>query len=426
MKTLVRILVKILLPIVVLSGTAWTVHRLYQTRPVVSKVKPEVTVPLVRVAEVRPKDERVVIQAFGTVVPAREVALRSQVSGRLVAQHRALMPGGVIFAGDEVVRIDPTDYVLRVEQEQVAIELADAEFELERGQQVVAAKEWAMLKDEIDASEEMADFALRKPQRRLAAARVSAAKNRLALAKLDEDRTVLRVPFNSLVVEEFVDEGQIVTPQTLVANLVGTDRFWVKVSIPLDQISRIQFADDAGQGGSPAAVYLSVGDSPPTAREAHVLRLLGDLSESGRMARVLVAIEDPFGLDAPDDVEVEPILLNSYVRVEMEAGTLQDVCAIPRVALRENDRIWVRDGAGRLQIRDVDIVWRRPDSVLVANALAPDERLIVSRLAVVLPGMAVRVSGPPESLHASEIAKASSATQPSSPANQPGAAQNGG
>ena len=44
---------------------------------------------------------------------------------------------------------------------------------------------YADLKDEIEAAEEMEDFALRRPQQRRAQAEVEAAENRLAVARLD-------------------------------------------------------------------------------------------------------------------------------------------------------------------------------------------------------------------------------------------------
>ncbi|UCC99755.1 MAG: HlyD family efflux transporter periplasmic adaptor subunit [Phycisphaerales bacterium] len=385
-------------------------YKLYQTRPVTEKVEPVPLVPLVSVEDLIESNERVTIRAFGTVIPAQRITLRSEISGRIVEQHPALMPGGVITEGNEVLRIAPTDYELRVKQEEVAVELAEAEFELERGQQVVAAKEWAMLKDEIDASEEMADFALRKPQRRRAVANIAAAKNRLALAKLDLERTILRVPFNALVLDEFVDEGQLVTPQTLVANLIGTDRFWVQVSVPFNYLDRIRFADEKGRNGSQAKVFVSSEDGVFSVREAYVLRLLGDLSESGRMARVLVAIDDPLGFSANDDAKIRPVLINSYVRVEIEAGVLKKVYEIPRIALRENNRVWVRDAEGHLQIHDVNVVWSRRESVLVTNNFSSNEKLIVSRLAVVLPGMPVRVGRALRSSTVSQTQPVSSST----------------
>ncbi len=422
MRKLARVLLRFLTPLVVLGAAGWTVRDLYLTRPSAGREEPAPQVPVVSVADLTPRTQPIKIQAYGTVIPAEQVTLQAQVVGRIVGQHPALVPGGVIPADSEVVRIDPTDYELRVKQQEVALNSAQAEFELEQGQQVVAAKEWALLKDQIESSQEMADYALRKPQRQVAEARVEAAKNDLAQAKLELSRTVVRAPFNALVLEEYVDLGQLVTPQSRVADLVGADRFWVQVSVPFEQLRRIHFANERGKGGSPAEVIMDTGgEEVCCSRQAHVLRLLGDLSEQGRMARVLVAIEDPLNLSAhtgetPVPEEAQPVLLKSYVRVDIEAGELKDVCEIPRAALRENDRVWVRDGEGLLHILDVDVLWRGQESVLVKNDFHPDDRLVVSRLAVVLNGMAVRVGKLPG---ASELPTAADAHSPDIPSTQP-------
>ena len=61
-----------------------------------------------------------------------------------------------------------------------------------------------------DVMQEMEDFALRRPQKRQAQAAVDAAENRLALARLDLERTVVHAPFNALVLDESVEIGQLV------------------------------------------------------------------------------------------------------------------------------------------------------------------------------------------------------------------------
>jgi hypothetical protein len=133
------------------------------------------------------------------------------------------------------------------------------------------------------------------------------------------------------------------------------------------------------------------------------------------MARILISIDDPLCLSddhVPDDT---PVLLNSYVRVVIDAGTMEDVVEIPRAALRENAQLWTRDAEGRLRIRDVDIRWRQPESVLIADRFDPDEKLITSRLAVVVPGMRTRVGALPGASFANsagtEPAKATSTGQ---------------
>lgn len=408
MRLVARLLIQFIIPLLVLGGAAWTVYVLYLTSPSPARRDAELHAPLVSVVDLRPRSTAIEIEAFGTVVPAQQVELRAQVVGRIIERHPKLVPGGVLPRDSEVLRIDPTDFVLRLRQEEVAVESAEAQFELERGQQVVAAREWNLLKDEIAGAQEMADFALRKPQQRMAQAQLEAAKNRLDLARLDLDRTTLYAPFNALVLDEFVDVGQLVTSQMLVANLVGTDQFWVRAAVPLDRLGRIRFADSSGEGGSPARVYVDTGGYQSRSREAKVVRYLGSLSEQGRMARVLLAIDDPLNLSPDADPDAEPVLLNSYVRVAIDAGVLDGVCEIPRTALRENNRVWVRDADGLLQIRDVDVLWRRRDTVLVKDHFSQDEQLITSQLATILPGMPVRAGTPPgagEDAHAEKSAE---------------------
>jgi RND family efflux transporter MFP subunit len=394
-RKLLRLLLKGVLPIAVIGGTAWIVRTLYLTRPNAVREDPPSPVPIVTVTDLTPRDHPITIEAYGTVVPARRVMLRTEVGGRVINQHQSLVPGGVLAEGVEVIRIDPTDYELRVKQEEVALASAKASFELEQGQQVVAAKEWSLLKDEIEAPQEMEDFALRRPQQRRAQSEVEAAENRLALAQLDLERTVVHAPFNALVLDESVEFGQLVSPQDEVAELVGTDEFWVRVSVPYDVLSRIRFAHENDQTGSRAEVFVAANHEQPRPREAHVLRLLGDLSERGRMARILISVEDPLCLSGDHAPDEPPILLNSYVRVAIDAGTIEDVVEVPRAALRENAQVWVRDSESRLRIQDVDIRWRQPESVLVTDRFNPNEQLIVSRLAVVVPGMRVRLGDLP-------------------------------
>lgn len=417
MRKLMPLLIKGLVPVAVLGGTAWVVWMLYVTRPVVAREEVEPPPPIVTVTELKADDHPIRIEAYGTVVPARRVMLRTQVSGRIIDHHPALSPGGVLPKDEEVIRIDTVDYELRVKQEEVALAAARASYELEQGQQVVAAREWALLKDEIEASQEMEDFALRRPQKRQAQAAVDAAENRLALARLDLERTIVHAPFNALVLDESVEIGQMISPQDEAAELVGTDGFWVRVAVPYDVLSRIEFPRGPEQPGSTAEIHVEENHEQPQPRRAHVLRLLGDLSERGRMARVLINIDDPLCLSDDHPRDDVPVLLNSYVRVVIDAGTLKDVVEIPRAALRENAQVWVRDAQGRLRIRDVDIRWRQPDSVLVANRFAPDEQLITSRLAVVVPGMRTRVGSlPGESLatRAEAHAKRAASSRPSS------------
>ena len=84
-----------------------------------------------------------------------------------------------------------------------------------------------------------------------------------------------------------------------------------------------------------------------------------------------------------------PLLLGSYVKVDIEAGNLAGVLTIPRSALREGNRLWLVGSDNLIRIAEPEILWTRPQTVLVPNILKEGERLVVSELKVALPGMEV-------------------------------------
>ena len=123
-----------------------------------------------------------------------------------------------------------------------------------------------------------------------------------------------------------------------------------------------------------------------------MFKLFGELDSQSRMARVLVAIDDPLSLkeNTKGSLAGSPgngkILLGSYVKVEINAGTLDNVYIVPRQAVHEGDIIWLLNSENRLVKMPVDIVWRRRDEMLIRGDLHDSEKLIISRLQSPLPG----------------------------------------
>ncbi len=220
---------------------------LYKTSPKTKKIMPKRPVPLVQSTEIRPGREMVVIEAFGTVVPAKRITLQSEVEGRIIGQNEELVPGGLINQDEMVIQVDPSDYELKVIEYRAEMEEAIFELDLEQGKQAIAEREWKLMEKEIETSAAGKSLALREPHRRLVKAKVDKAKSRLAAAELALKRTMVQSPFNALVLEEFIDRGQLVSRQTVLATLVGTDQFWVQVSVPVSVLQRISLPGDNGK-----------------------------------------------------------------------------------------------------------------------------------------------------------------------------------
>ena len=152
--------------------------------------------------------------------------------------------------------------------------------------------------------------------------------------------------------------------------------------------------------------FLNVSDAPAAAkahitptsggatREGRVIRLLGDLEARGRMARLLVSVQDPMGLKGAGTDDV-PLLLGSYVQVELEGRQLENIVKIPRDALRDNAFVWVVDARDALDIREVEVAWRGPETVLIKDGVSAGDRLVVSDIAPPIEGMPLQVADSP-------------------------------
>lgn len=339
---------------------------------------------LVDVIRVTTSRHEVELHAKGTVVPAKEIMLQSEVGGRVVWQSPELVAGGRFEEDEPILRIDPRDYKLAVESFRAEVRRAKLDLTLERRRAEVAKREWNSF-GQIDATDEQRALAQREPQ--LAAARLSlkAAESSLKKADLDLSRTTLRAPFNAMVVEEHVDPGQLLSPQTTVARLVGTDEYHVQVSVPVGTLRTIR-ARTEQTPGSTTTITQRVGQGT-IERQGEVIRQLPDLDPGGAMARILVSIKDPLGEEGK-----LPLLLGSFVDVATAAQPIDNAIRVPRVALRNGRNVYVMNDQNLLEIREVEIGWAEPDAVLVVSGLEANERVVTSRIATPIPNMLLRTA----------------------------------
>lgn len=381
----IRIAITSLVALLVLGGAGFISFILIKTAPKTEPEEEKQAAKIVRVTELVPTNEKIEVDAWGTVIPAREVTMRPQVGGRVVEQHEALEPGGKFKEGDLLAKIDPSDYKLDIIERKSDLTEAEFEFELEQGRQKIAQREWEQLRADLPDSDVDPSLALREPQLRRTQAMIDKAQSSIDRAELDLSRTEVMAPFNGMVIEESVEIGQLLDAGDDICRLVGTDTFWVQATLPMADLKRIRLPEN-GEDGAHAEIHLDTGNGEIEPWEGKVVRLLPNLEETGRMARILVAVEDPLGLLSKDR---PPLLLGSYVRVEIEAGRLEGVLSIPRVALREGNRLWMVGPDNRIRIAEPEVLWTRPNTVLVPDIREEGERLIISELKAAPPGMEV-------------------------------------
>lgn len=177
--------------------------------------------------------------------------------------------------------------------------------------------------------------------------------------------------------------------------LIGTDEAWIEAKVFSDQLKWLDIPKGNGDLGANVTIRNTGVWGEDRFRTGRVLCLLGELETQGRLARLLVTVDDPFCLK-PQNLNLPQLLMGSYISAEVEGRTLSDVFPIKRSHLRDNDTVWIMDDGGQLEIRQVHIVFRGPDRVYVTEGLTENEKLVVTDIAAPVAGMPLRVDGAEE------------------------------
>lgn len=337
------------------------------------------------------------IDAMGKVSAAKEMALKSQVSGEIISVSEHFIPGGFFRAGETILKIDPSDYKLAVKSARASVNQANAAFRLEEGQQQIAKNEIEILQRNTGKTLKSTDLALRKPQLEQAKATLDAAKASLDGAFLDLKRTKLTAPFDVIVTERNTDLGNIVTAQSALATLVATDEYWVTLDVPLSDLPWLSFPTNTVLA---TKALITLGDLRGT-REGEIFNQSGVVDENTRLTSVLVRVVDPLLIndganDGANNVGVSsPLTLGDYVPVTLIGKTLEGAARIPPHYIHQSDEgnfdvVWLAQG-GRLVIQPIVIAYKDRNYAYVTGGLDYNSALITSNIVTPVSGMDIKI-----------------------------------
>ncbi len=357
-------------------------------KPRASRKSREPRAMLVDIMTAAAGTEQIFVQTLGNVTTSRSIDLAARVSGQILEISPEFIPGGYLEKGDRIVRIDPRDFELIVRERESSLARARSDLKVEMGQQEVSRREYDLLGKNLEGAAR--ELLLREPQLAAIKAAVDAAEASLEQARLNLQRTAVRVPFNAVVQSRKVNLGSQVSMGMNLGSLIGTDEYWVQVSIPVKQLKWIDIPGSGVDEGSSVRIYNEAAWGQGIWRRGKVLRQLSELEPRGRLAQLLISVEDPLGLNS--DTE-HPLILGSYVRVSIEGSTVENVVKIPENALRNHDTIWLITPEKTLDIHSVEVVWQVNGSVYIRNDLPAESRVITSDISTPVNGMILREIG---------------------------------
>ncbi len=363
----------------------WLTSRsLLHSKPEVSRRQPAKMKTVVRVQQLQSADIAFEAEAMGTVIAAQKLDLKPRVSGRVIEVNPKLVPGSLLIQNDIILEIDDQDYELALERSRNNLEKASMDLRLEQGNQTVAKREFDLIREYSDTGLNNAplDLALRKPQLAKAKAVEAATRTEMRQAELNLERTILRVPFNGVVLTKNVTIGAQLSPQTTVATLAGTDEFWVRITIPSRDLADI-LLPSADSGPIPVTLLPTPMRGDKNKKwQGTILQLLPDVDPQGLMARLLISVKNPLLQNTEN-----PLLLGSMVKVLLPGKTIGACFAVPRTAVQPDNTVLLADPENRLEIRSVTVARMDSNLAYITAGLSNGERLIVSPVPAPIAGM---------------------------------------
>ncbi|WP_026602847.1 efflux RND transporter periplasmic adaptor subunit [Methylomonas sp. 11b] len=381
---------KILLPILVLLAAAGAAWAIIAAKPQTVQQSAEPTAPKVNVVRAEPQSLRLNVMSQGVVAPRETIDLVTEVGGKLVQVHPALVAGGFFAANELLLTIDPRDYDYAIVTAEAQLAEAQRVLINEQAQVEQAHSEWQAL-----GEGEPTALALRKPQLAEAQAKLKAAEADLAKAKLNRSRCELRAPFAGRVLSKQAGLGQYIQSGAAVARIYASDVAEIRLPIGTEQLAFLELP--LGQNGKvgrwPAVTLRADLAGKPQTWQGRIVRSEAALDDNSGQLYLVAQVAEPFR----ETSDSPPLLSGLFVQAEIEGVRRDGLFALPRTALNGLQQAKLVDAEQRLEIRQLQVLRHEAQRVVVKAGLNAGERVVVSEMPVPVAGMKVNaVEAQPE------------------------------
>lgn len=382
----VRKIIKTVAPVLVLVLGIGVVQALVATKPAPEKKEDSLRLVSLYVDEVFSETSDIKVVTQGEARPKTEIDLVPQVSGRITYVAEEFAEGAEFKPNATLIKIEDSEYQLAVVRAEARVAEAETSLQRELANAKLKEEQWADKRH----TGEPTPFALNIPQVAEARAKIRSAEAELAEAKLNLSRTNIKVPFLGRVMNRNVGVGQYVNAGTVLGRVFSTDR--IEVRLPLTDAQMFELNLPMG--------FMASGDNAPVVKlsanigstyhewKGRIVRTQAAVDQQTRLVYAVAEVTDPYGLGA--DETHTPLAVGLFVNAEITSTRSQDAFVIPRLALRNADKVYVINDEEQLEIRTVDILATSEDRVLLTSGVANGERVVTSTIPTAVDGMQVK------------------------------------
>ena len=327
------------------------------------------------------KDITLKILTNGEVRPLNEINLISQVSGQIIKAADEFVDGGIIKAGSPLVWIDDRDYKLAVISAESRVAQASKLLEREIAESELAKNDW----EELGIGE-ASPLTLRIPQLKEAEAAEKAALADLEKAKLNLERTVVKLPFQGIIRQKKTGVGQFVGTGSILATAFSTEEVLIALPLTDTELSYLGLPlayEEEKIFSGPKVNFYSFVSNKNSEWTGRIVRTAGSIDPLTRLVYVYAEVVNPYQ-------QSPPLAIGMFVDAVIEGKTIKDGFLVPNSAINNNSDIYIINASDNLEIRKIEVLGTENDYVIIKGEISEGERVVVSPLNNAKTGMALK------------------------------------
>ncbi len=375
-------MIKKLKPLFILLGAFAISYLLWLLGQVQPDPVEEAPAPDVIVEILTPKDFQIQISSNGTTTPLTQTVLTAEVGGEVIYRSKKFSEGSSVMEGEILAKIDDTD--LQLQYKNALLQLANAEVQhsLQLAEAEVAKEAWEKIGDGVAS-----DLTLKKPQLKQAEALLEVAKAQVSSAKNKLNKTEIVAPYAGRIQSVNIDLGTTIIPGQPVGALYTSSEIEVTLAVKDNDLQFLSIPMDGRKLDPSEQALVEIRSFYKGKNQTWIGRLErvdGVIDPVTRMINLIAVFKNDFiETDKPN------LPIGLFVEALIDGINLKNIFSIPVNAISENNEVYIVNNDNELESRQLSILKKYSDFVIVKDGLKAGERIVISKLSTASNGIKV-------------------------------------
>ena len=366
----------ILLGALALSYLLWLLGQV-QPDPVEEAPAPDVIVEILT-----PKDFQVQISSNGTTTPLTQTVLTAEVGGEVIYRSKKFSEGSSVIEGEILAKIDDTDLQLQYKNALLQLANAEVQYSLQLAEADVAKEAWEKMGDGVAS-----DLTLKKPQLKQAVALLEVAKAQVSSAEKKLNKTEIVAPYAGRIQNVNIDLGTTIIPGQPVGAIYTSSEIEITLAVKDNDLQFLSIPMDGRKLDPSEQALVQIKSFYKGKNQTWIGRLErvdGVIDPVTRMINLIAVFKNDFiETDKPN------LPIGLFVEAQIDGIILKDIFSIPVNAISENNEVYIVNNENELVSRQLSLLKKYSDFVIVKDGLKAGERVVISKLSSASNGIKV-------------------------------------